>query len=457
MSRPVLIGDFLHRIRREIDLNPASLYKLVTVKLKHKGVVLRGEKLGAEIKSKMYQVKEGDFILSGIDARNGAFGIVPPELDGAVVTNDFWYFEIDDEVVDKSFFLELTSTHWFDEICRKGSDGTTQRIRLKKEKFFNQTIYLPELSEQRKFNKRFQAIKASNLTLTSELTHQQTLLKELRQQILQEAIEGKLTADWRVQNPDVEPASELLKRISSEKARLVKDKKIKAQKTLPQITDEEKSFELPQGWEWCRLGQFALQYVDCPHDTPKYEERGILCLRAPDITENGLLLHSIRRVSDEEYEKRIRRLKPEKNDLVYIREGGRLGIAGLIDTEEPVCLGQRVMMLRFFGTVASNYALRFLNAPSTFRNMVSKTIGAASPHVNVRDIVSHTVPIPSLSEQKAIVTKVESLLSLCDQLEIQITQNQTHAEKLMQAVLNEAFSHNSATRPSATLKAAAHA
>ena len=84
--------------------------------------------------------------------------------------------------------------------------------------------------------------------LKAELIHQQTLLKQLRQQILQEAIEGKLTTDWRAQNPDVEPASELLKRIAAEKAQLVKDKKIKAQKPLPPIMDEEKPFEIPQGW-----------------------------------------------------------------------------------------------------------------------------------------------------------------------------------------------------------------
>ena len=177
----------------------------------------------------------------------------PPELDGAIVTNDFWYFEIDDEVVDKRFFLELTATRWFDDICRKGSDGTTQRIRLQKGKFFNQTIYLPNVTEQRIFNRRFQAIKASNNALSSELTHQQTLLIKLRQQILQEAIEGKLTADWRAQNPGVEPASELLKRIAAEKEKLVKTKKIKALKPLPPISDEERPFVLPQGWEWCRM------------------------------------------------------------------------------------------------------------------------------------------------------------------------------------------------------------
>lgn len=268
MRKPVFIGDILQRIKRPIDIDPRSSYKLVTVKLYHKGVILREEKLGADIKSKMYQVKAGDFILSGIDARNGAFGIVPPELDGAVVTNDFWYFEIDDEVVDKKFFLELTATHWFDEICRKGSDGTTQRIRLQKGKFFNQTIYLPELSEQRAFSKRFKAIKASGVTLTSELTHQQTLLKKLRQQILQESIEGKLTADWRAKNPDVELASELLKRVAAEKAQLIKDKKIKVQKPLPPITDEEKPFELPRGWAWCRLGT-VFNFIDYRGKTPR--------------------------------------------------------------------------------------------------------------------------------------------------------------------------------------------
>lgn len=279
--------------------------------------------------------------------------------------------------------------------------------------------------------------------LGSELTHQQTLVKKLRQQILQEAIEGKLTAEWRSHHPDIEPASELLKRIAAEKAELIKAKKIKPQKPLPPITDEEKPFELPKGWEWCRLSQFALCYVDCPHDTPKYQDEGFLCLRAPDVTENGLSLQGIRRVSFEEYEKRIRRLKPRKNDLVYIREGGRLGIAGLINTNEPVCLGQRVMLLRFSNDFSAKFALQFLNAPSTFNEIVGKTIGTASPHVNVRDIIAHIFPVPPLAEQQAIVAKVEKLLTLCDQLETQITQNQTHAQQLMQAVLKEAFTPTS--------------
>ena len=269
MAKLVLLRDFLHRIKRPIDLIADEKYKLITIKLKHNGVVLREEKIGAEIKSKMYQVKSGDFILSGIDARNGAFGIVPSELDGAIVTNDFWYFEIDEAIVDKHFFLELTSTKWFDEICRKGSDGTTQRIRLQKNKFFNQEIAIPSLKTQRKFVNIFQQTKKRNSKLCAELTHQQSLLKKLRQQILQEAIEGKLSADWRQQNPKTEPASELLKHIQAEKAQLIKNKKIKPQKNLPPIRPEEKPFALPDGWEWCRLGDIITLYeAGCrlPHD-----------------------------------------------------------------------------------------------------------------------------------------------------------------------------------------------
>lgn len=71
----------------------------------HNGIVLREEKQGSLIKSNMYEVHKGDFILSGIDARNGAFGIIPEALDKAIVTNDFWYFELDENIVNKYFFL----------------------------------------------------------------------------------------------------------------------------------------------------------------------------------------------------------------------------------------------------------------------------------------------------------------------------------------------------------------
>jgi restriction endonuclease S subunit/uncharacterized protein YwgA len=442
VSKPVLIGDFLHRIKRPIDLDPASHYRLVTVRLKHKGVVLRGEKLGADIKSKMYQVKEGDFILSGIDARNGAFGIVPPELDGAIVTNDFWYFEIDDEIVDKSFFLELTTTRWFDEICRKGSDGTTQRIRLQKGKFFNQTIYLPDLPEQRLFNKRFQAVKASNNTLSCELTHQKNLIKKLRQQVLEEAIEGKLTADWRAQNPDVEPASELLKRIAAEKSQLVKDKKIKAQKPLPPITDEEKPFELPQGWEWSKIGKMTSVVTSGSRNWQSlYSDTGATFIRSQDIKLDRLS-YANRAFVDISRAKEGKRTLVNQHDWLIIITGANVGkCAYLQDSIEEAYVSQHVALMRPMQKEIGIFGHYWLTAELGGRGLLSGFIYGDKPGLNLPQLRNLLIPIPPMKEQGAIVAKIEELLALCDQLETQITQNQSHAEQLMQAVLKEAFSH----------------
>lgn len=81
------------------------------------------------------------------------------------------------------------------------------------------------------------------------------LLKSVKQAILQQAIQGKLTEDWRKQNPNIEPASELLKRIKAEKEKLIKEKKLRKERPLPPITQEEIPFELPDDWVWCRLGE----------------------------------------------------------------------------------------------------------------------------------------------------------------------------------------------------------
>lgn len=429
MSKPVLIGNFLHRVKRPVNLDPDSRYKLVTVKLNHKGVVLREEKLGADIKSKMYQVKEGDFILSGIDARNGAFGIVPAELDGAVVTNDFWYFEIDDAVVDKSFFLELTATRWFDEICRKGSDGTTQRIRLQKAKFFNQTIYLPDLKEQGSFNKRFQAIKASNKTLSSELNLQQTLLKKMRQQILQEAIEGKLTAEWRAQHPDVEPASELLERIAAEKTERVKAKKIQAQKPLPPISDEEKPYDLPLGWEFIKLGRCSINKDEFRIPVTKLDRNN---------KEKIYDYYGASGVID-----KIDGFTHEGRHLLIGEDG-----ANLVARSTPIAfiadgrfwVNNHAHVISTIDNITLDYLAMYLNG----LNLKPYISGGFQPKLSQANLNRIVVAFPPLEEQQAIVTKVERLLALCDQLETQITHSKLNAEQLMQAVLKEAFSYNSA-------------
>jgi restriction endonuclease S subunit len=249
----VRVGDFLIRVKDLVSINRNEEYNLVTIKLYHKGVQLRKKVRGSEIQAdKMSRVKSGQFILSGIDARNGAFGIVPPELDGAVVTNDFWHFEIDKNIISNEYFLWLTSTPYFDDICNKASDGTTNRIRLQADRFYSQELLLPKIQDQHRVAEELKSRSYKIHSLENEYQFQLTQVENLNQAILQEAVQGKLIK----QDKKDEPASELLKRIKAEKA-----KSGKKEKPLPPIKPEEIPFEIPESWVWCRLGEI-IEYTD---------------------------------------------------------------------------------------------------------------------------------------------------------------------------------------------------
>lgn len=153
------IGDLLEKSEAWIELSPEEDYKEVTVRLWGKGVRLRGVKRGSEIgSSRRLAVKKRQFIISKIDARHGACGLVPESLEGAVVTNDFPVFTpIEDRLLPE--YLEwISKTHYFVESCKRASEGTTNRKRLKEDRFKNIEIPLPSKEEQRDLVSRINVI-----------------------------------------------------------------------------------------------------------------------------------------------------------------------------------------------------------------------------------------------------------------------------------------------------------
>lgn len=143
------VGDVLEKSESWVTLSPDSEYQEVTVRLWGKGVFPRGSKLGAEIGAlRRLRVEPNQFIVSRIDARNGAFGLIPEELDGAVVTNDFPVYIPNPERLTPQFLGWLSKTHEFVDACKKASEGTTNRVRLKEDRFSELQILLPPLVEQ---------------------------------------------------------------------------------------------------------------------------------------------------------------------------------------------------------------------------------------------------------------------------------------------------------------------
>lgn len=437
--KTVRLGEILKRVKTPVKIEPQTIYSLVTIRMYHKGVTKRGDVQGTLIKSPtMYRVSANQFILSGIDARNGAFGIVPNELNGAVVTNDFWTHDVNTWLIDLEYFYWFTSTPNFYDLCIRASEGTTNRQRLQAEKFYSFPIDLPSLEEQQALVKRVTQINGTSQILKEELTQQQTYLQLLRQTILQEAVQGKLTH----REPTDEPAAALLARIKAEKAQLVKWGKLKKEKELPPITEAEMPFVLPEGWVWCRLGDIAdLISGVTLGKTYKGELVKVPYLRVANVQRGFIDTSNLKELFVPESE--IEKYRLQEGDICMI-EGGdwdKVGRCAIWNGAISPCIHQNhVFRLRFLGDISHPWAEMYLNSPITrryFEGCSKQTTNLAS--INQTQLKATLIALPPLQEQIRIEEKVSLLATHTQSVEIQVTNSKLNSELLLQTILKEAF------------------
>ncbi len=485
------IKDFLKRVRVPVHIEDEVDYQLVTIKVNHKGVVPRTLKKGIDIGSKtMYRVSEGQFILSGIDARHGAFGIVPKELEGAVVTNDFWYFEYDETIISKEYFLYFTSTPLFSNVCRIASEGTTNRVRLQASKFFDYEVWLPPVIEQKKLIEVVMKREVELNTLQTELKTQSNLLSKLRQAYLQEAVMGKLSeprlagfkddgiisddkilqsynlenhgsdkltddkildekilssfnpsgATFRNHSPDKETGKALLKAIKAQKAELIKQGKLRKEKPLPPIKPEEMPFDIPDNWVWCRLGEVCHKITDGTHHSPTNIESGdFKYITAKNIKSDGIDLSNITFISREMHKEIYSRCNPSIGDILYIKDGATTGVVTINNLEEEFSMLSSVALFKTSPLINNKYLVHLLRSPFIYKLVRNDMSGVAITRVTLQKINNFPIPLPPLSEQKAIVEKVEGLLATVSLLEEENKIQQKEVQRLMGAVLQEAF------------------
>lgn len=166
----VALGQLISRADETAVLDPLEQYHEVTIKLWGKGVLSRGKVLGSDVVSVRRVVRENQLILSKIDARNGAIGLVPPELDGAIVSNDFPSFSFNDlEQCDPAFMGWLVRSTPFVDLCKAASEGTTNRVRIKEDRFLDQQIALPPLAEQQAIVARLDSLTDKTRQLEAHL------------------------------------------------------------------------------------------------------------------------------------------------------------------------------------------------------------------------------------------------------------------------------------------------
>ncbi|EAR2922603.1 restriction endonuclease subunit S [Salmonella enterica] len=239
-------------------------------------------------------------------------------------------------------------------------------------------------------------------------------IKKLRELILELAVRGKLVP----QDPNDEPASVLLERIAAEKAELVKQGKIKKPKPLPEISEEEKPFELPVGWEWVRLGDLTSKITDGVHHTPKYLDEGVAFISVKDIDGKEISFENCKYISQEQHEEINQRCNPERDDLLICRIG-TLGRVTIVDTDKPFSLFVSVGLIKLSSKkINFNYLHKAFYSPLLLSQMDAIKVGGSHTNkLNLGDIPNLLFPFPPRNEQEAILNKIDDLLSLCDQLE----------------------------------------
>jgi len=401
----------------------------------------------------------------------GAVGIIPDELDGMHLTENASKLVLDG--LNKGFLVRLLSCDYVQAQFQQAVNQMAQP-KLSLNSIKSTSIAIPPLDEQNRIVTKVNEL----MTLCDQLEQQQensitahktlveTLLAaltnaankgdfeaawkkianhfdtlfttehsidQLKQTILQLAVMGKLVP----QNPNDEPASVLLEKIAAEKERLVKEKKIKKQKALPEISDEEKSLELPKGWEWCRLDNLSLRseagWSPRCIPTPRENNRwGVLKVSAvtwgvfnPD--ENKELPSSLEPRA--QYEIR-------KGDFLISRANTAelVARAVVVPADAPKHLMMSDKIIRFvLSDNINGWFINLVNSSFFSRSYYASVAGGTSSsmkNVTREQIRNLVVPLPPAFEQVRIVAKVSKLIAVCEQLKLSLRQANTIQIKL---------------------------
>ncbi|MFA0267374.1 restriction endonuclease subunit S [Vibrio cyclitrophicus] len=258
-------------------------------------------------------------------------------------------------------------------------------------------------------------------------------IDQLKQTILQLAVMGKLVP----QEPTDEPAAKLLERIAEEKAQLIKEKKIKKQKALPPIADDEKPFELPKGWEWCRLQDITSKITDGDHKTPPRINAGFPLLSAKNVRDGYLDTSNTDYIAQEYYIKSRERCLPESGDLLIVSVGGTIGRSSLVPEDSNFALVRSVALIKPM-IFDSSYLKYAMDSKLLQESIHKNKRGGAQPCLYLSEISKFPFSMPPLSEQRRIVEKVRELLQLCDFLKIKTTEAQEIQMHLTNAIVEQA-------------------
>lgn len=397
------IGDFLIKSRNIVNIEDDKEYNRVTVKINNNGVILRDTEKGVNIGTKkQFRANSGQFIISKIDARNGAFGIIPNELDNAIVTNDFPLFEVNTKKINPQFLLLITTTKVFIKFAQSCSSGTTNRQRMDIDMFLNQKIPLPKLEQQDKI-------------VTNYLNK------------VNEAERLKIEAE----KLEIEIGNYFSNQLG-----VKKDNVLKSTKGLQIFNYSD--FER---WDvWTNKGNSItekykpLKFKDIVIGKPIYgaNVKGVKrksdtrYIRITDINENGTLNEEF--VSPEFVEEKY---LLKENDFLIARSGNTVGKTFLYKEKygRAIYAGYLVNYHLDMQKVLPEYLLEYTKSYSFKQWILSNQRIAGQPNINGQEYLESPIIVPPLNVQKSIVQNVSEVKSKIQNINLQIASIKIEAQK----------------------------
>ncbi len=383
----VPLGEILDKSNEWVVLDPQTEYKEVTVRLWGRGVILRGVISGSQVAgSRRLRVHPREFIASRIDARNGAFGLIPAELDGAMVTNDFPVFVATKDRLLPEYLGWLSKTRGFVESCKTASEGTTNRVRLKEDKFTRMKIPLPPLPEQRRIVARIERL-AAKIEEARELRTQTNLHRELIHVSARHRVFSRLTQQIKTVRID-------------------------------EIADS-------------RLGKMLSR-------NQSLDEKATPYLRNANIQWDRLDLRDVHRMEISADEKATFSLLPGD---ILVCEGGDIGKSAIWNAEIPGCVYQKALhRVRVDQSIVlPRFMLHHIFWGAEQGHFADIKTQTTIAHLTGVKLKAYHVVIPSLAEQHHIVAYLDGLQAKANPLKALQSRTAADLDALLPAILDRAF------------------
>ena len=414
----VRLGELL---KPEISLKPKSSFKYIDIaSLDNKINVITNYKTCIIGKDKIpvratKLVSKGDILYSTVRPYLKNVAIVPNELDKQIATSGFYVLKSLEPTDNKYLFYLLLSPYLTNAMHEKMKGINSPSIKKSDLKSF--PIPLPPLEEQKRIVAKIEKL----MSLVDEYAESYNRLQKidnefedkLKQSVLQYAMEGKLVK----QNPSDEPASELIKKIENEKAELIKEGKIKKSKKLPAITDDEKPFDIPDSWEWVRLGNITIYQNGYAYKSSQLTKikRGLPVIKSQNIMTLNVVIKDNNDYVEQPND-RMLRSQINKGDLLMCLSSQSqnpepLGKTAIYNLDEPALLNQRVLKLKLIDQSMTKLVFYFINSPWFHYTVSHKGSGSGQSNLKLNHVRNMLLPVPPLEEQKRIVTKIEELMT----------------------------------------------